>query len=228
MLNDRSWQQEGRWARSWVLLASLLVGLGCQQADREQSQNTTPQTRPQAQQAADTSADSETDRDGPFFVRLRAGTQAAQLAREYRLQPKSFSTGAVSGFTVYLAPKQRERLTADQRVVRLSRRVDPDRPQQQPIRGVDTAGNAGADTVGNFFVRLRSGIRPEVITDRYDISPRDVVSGIRPAFYGPLTRWQKQQLQQDPLVESLAIEVESGPTSSGPIRGVPVDTPQNR
>lgn len=64
-----------------------------------------------------------------------------------------------------------------------------------------------ADTAGRYYVRVLSSADPREVAARHGIEPREVITEPTRAFYAALTYGQRDALQADTLVRSLAREI---------------------
>lgn len=87
------------------------------------------------------------------------------------------------------------------------------------------ADTTGAERTTPYYVHLEPGADPAEVADRHGIEPIEIIREPRPALYVALTDAQRERLQQDSLVRSLAREIHAGEGGGAPpIRGIRPDT----
>lgn len=74
---------------------------------------------------------------------------------------------------------------------------------------------------GHYFVRLKSGVDPTMVTERHSIEPLEIIRDPVPAVYARLDSLQLAALQRDTLVLSLSREIhQTDSLGPPPIRGM--------
>lgn len=84
--------------------------------------------------------------------------------------------------------------------------VRPDSPAKAEA-GKERPTRADTAPAGRYYVRVRASADPREVAARHGIEPLDVITEPTKAFYAALTYAQRDALQADTLVRSLAREI---------------------
>lgn len=82
----------------------------------------------------------------------------------------------------------------------------PDSPARTEA-GKERSPRADTAPAGRYYVRVRASADPREVAARHGIEPLDVITEPTKAFYAALTYAQRDSLQADTLVRSLAREI---------------------
>lgn len=101
-----------------------------------------------------------------------------------------------------------------------------DRDQEAADAAPDTVASLDASRdqplpPGHYFVRLKSGVDPTMVTERHSIEPLEIIRDPVPAVYARLDSLQLAALERDTLVLSLSREIhQTDSLRPPPIRGM--------